>query len=523
MTSVDRPTLSSRASPEKDAGVPFGDRPSEPLAPRGRLCSNPPRMAPAAPTPLRLQPLPLVVALTFPFVVLFVAILTIPLYADLTADVTVRSAGSSVYGVAFIALVATLGSMFFGVLGARGSAPTALVLPMGLLPMTLGLLGYLLEMREVHAALVNASARVAAPIFAAGQSEAAINWLAGSVLACGVWMGAAVTLGALGVGVPEGVRRRHLWAATLVCIALAGFAFAIALELGVNARLHRGYSDVYAASPELRAQLMAHAAALGVRLESARPSVGVGLALLMVGALALAVPGAPRRAPVSLGAGALLVVALALAVTARGWRETASISEALRAQVPQSLTVDTDAPAEEPPLQLTAQGLFAPARHGPAPVNLATVMERYGRAGRLAFELSVGATTEALASALGRLPLEGPVGLRLVGQRAPRPFVREEVPGWAAALFEAPAVQLASLDVEAGGQVDEVARLEGEVLVLGTARVPLTWAAPGGAAEGAPVGLALEPATPLSTLVKAAATVRALGRRPVFVLPQRAP
>jgi hypothetical protein len=139
-------------------------------------------------------------------------------------------------------------------------------------------------------------------------------------------------------------------------------------------------------------------------------------------------------------------------------------------------------------------------------------------AGKLVLELGADATTEALAQALQRLPLDPALHLRLVGLRPPPPFAREQVPAWALALFEAPAPQRAFLDVDAARQVEDVARLEGDALVLGTARVPLSWAAPGGGQVGPPVGLPLSPSTPLSTLVKAIATVRALGRLPVLVV-----
>jgi hypothetical protein len=217
-------------------------------------------MVSAARTPLR--PLQLVVALTFPFVVVFVAILTLPLYAGLSADDTVRDGGLAIYGVTFTAVLGTLGSMLFGVLGARGTLPVALALPMGLVPMAAGLLGYLLGMNNVHSVLRAVEVSERAQLLAAGNAEATLNWLAGTVLACGVWMGAAVTLGALGAGVPEGPRRRQLWGATGVCIGLGLFAFAMALELDPNAQLHRAYANA-ALAPEQRALLMARSAELG--------------------------------------------------------------------------------------------------------------------------------------------------------------------------------------------------------------------------------------------------------------------
>jgi hypothetical protein len=138
---------------------------------------------------------------------------------------------------------------------------------------------------------------------------------------------------------------------------------------------------------------------------------------------------------------------------------------------------------------------------------------------KLFLELGADATTASLAQLVQGLALEAPLELRLVGARTPPPFAREQVPAWALALFEAPVARLAAVEAIVAAPADEVAQLEGDVLVLGSARFPLTWAVPGDGAPGPSVGLTLSPATPLPTLVKAIATVRGMGRVPVLLLP----
>jgi hypothetical protein len=166
---------------------------------------------------------------------------------------------------------------------------------MGLVPMGAGLLGYLLGMNNAQLALPAVEVSGRAQLLAAGNAEAVINWLAGTVLACGV-DGAAVTLSALGAGLPEGPRRRQLWGTTGVRIGLGLFAFAMALELDPNPQLHRAYASA-ALAPEQRALVMADSAELGVKLERAMPGILVAVGLLLIGAVAFALPGRAAHRP----------------------------------------------------------------------------------------------------------------------------------------------------------------------------------------------------------------------------------
>jgi hypothetical protein len=57
-------------------------------------------------------------------------------------------------------------------------------------------------------------------------------------------------------------------------------------------------------------------------------------------------------------------------------------------------------------------------------------------------------------------------------------------------------------------QAEHLAKLDGDALVLDGERLPFEWADQGYSEPGPPVGLVLEPSIPLSSVLKAASTLR---------------